>query len=201
MKSQSNILFDSTPISFDSVFTQQIWEDFFPRLAQLARKKLGNLPRRAMDEEDVALSAINSFFTRMKAGQFKLEERDDLWRLLATITTRKVNGLQRHDLAQKRGRGTVRGESVFEVNGDKSSGGIGQVFEIKNTPEFPEQVLIECEELLNQLKNDRLRQTALMRMQGYNNKEISEHLGCSVARTKQRIASIKQKWESALNQQ
>ena len=40
---------------------QPLWERYFPRLVMLARRKLQDGPRRAADEEDVALSAFNSF--------------------------------------------------------------------------------------------------------------------------------------------
>ena len=68
----------------------EIWYQFFPRLADFARRKLGSLPRREMDEEDVAMSAIHSFFDGVNQGKFEIAERDDLWKLLATITVRKI---------------------------------------------------------------------------------------------------------------
>ena len=47
-------------------------------------------PRRASDEEDVALSAFQSFYQGIARGRFpQLEDRDNLWRLLITITARK----------------------------------------------------------------------------------------------------------------
>jgi hypothetical protein len=38
---------------------QKLWERYFLRLVGLARKKLRAVPRRAADEEDVALSAFD----------------------------------------------------------------------------------------------------------------------------------------------
>jgi hypothetical protein len=40
---------------------QQLWERYFGRLVSLARASLGTLPIRFADEEDVALSAFDSF--------------------------------------------------------------------------------------------------------------------------------------------
>jgi hypothetical protein len=40
---------------------QQFWEACYPRLVALTRKKLGGTARRVADEEDVALSAFDSF--------------------------------------------------------------------------------------------------------------------------------------------
>src|SRR6185312_13453068 len=40
---------------------QPLWERYFQRLVGLARIRLQGAPRRAADEEDVALSAFGSF--------------------------------------------------------------------------------------------------------------------------------------------
>ena len=47
---------------------QKLWERYFRRLVGLARKKLRSAPRRAADEEDVALSAFDSFCRNAEAG-------------------------------------------------------------------------------------------------------------------------------------
>src|SRR6187200_2348233 len=98
----------------DPTAIQQLWEAYFPRLVGLARKKLRESPRRAADEEDVALSAFDSFCEGAAQGHFpQLTDRDDLWHVLVTITTRKALQLLRHEQRQKRGGGAVRGESAF----------------------------------------------------------------------------------------
>ena len=44
----------------------------------LARQNLGHSPRGATDEEDVALSAFDSFCQGVEQGQFaRLQDRDD----------------------------------------------------------------------------------------------------------------------------
>jgi len=45
----------------NSAAAQPLWERYFQQLVYLARKKLQGSPRRASDEEDVALSAFASF--------------------------------------------------------------------------------------------------------------------------------------------
>src|SRR6516164_9629014 len=45
----------------DPAAAQQLWERYFRRLVGLARKRLRGAARRATDEEDVALSAFDSF--------------------------------------------------------------------------------------------------------------------------------------------
>src|SRR4051794_14182513 len=71
---------------------QPLWERYFDRLVHLARAGLRRNARGPADEEDVALSAFDSFCRGAAEGRFpRLEGRDDLWRLLVTITARKAN--------------------------------------------------------------------------------------------------------------
>ena len=95
---------------------QHLWECYFSRLVGLARQKLQGLPRRAADEEDVALSAFDSFCRGVARGRFPLlDDRDDLWALLVVITVRKAIDLRQRENRQKRGGGKVVGESALDL--------------------------------------------------------------------------------------
>src|SRR5262249_5902247 len=95
----------------DPAAAQQLWERYFRRMVNLARKKLQGLPRRAADEEDVALSAFDSFCRGAEAGRFpQLLDRDSLWRLLVTLTVRKAAHLRRDESRLKRGGGVAPAE-------------------------------------------------------------------------------------------
>ena len=54
----------------DQAAASGLWESYFRRLVGLARARLRDVPRRIADEEDVALSAFDSFCRRAQAGQF-----------------------------------------------------------------------------------------------------------------------------------
>src|SRR5262249_14212614 len=98
----------------DSKPAQQLWERYFQRLVGLARTKLVNMPRRVADEEDVALSAFDSFCRGAEQGRFpQLRDRNNLWPLLVVITKRKAADLVQHHYCQKQGGGKVRGESAL----------------------------------------------------------------------------------------
>src|SRR5688572_81469 len=74
----------------DTKAAQPLWETYFRRLVQLANRRLHRAPRRAADEEDVALSAFKSFCMGVQQGKFpRLADRDDLWPLLVAITAHK----------------------------------------------------------------------------------------------------------------
>jgi len=177
---------------------EAIWAEFFPRMLKLAKSKLGGMQLRTFDEEDVALSAMNSFFRGKNDGRFdRLDSRDEMWRLLATITVRKVTAQRRKAMADKRGAGATRGESIFSnpANADSSMiAGLGNFSDDRLLPDTTEEILKNCEHLLEKLDDEKLRRTAIMRLEGYSNQEISEELGCSVARTKQRLQRIRELW-------
>src|SRR4051812_13173864 len=73
------------------IAAQELWTRYFETLVRVARGSLRNSSRAARDEEDIALSAFDSFFAAAARGRFpRLENRDDLWRILVTITRRKA---------------------------------------------------------------------------------------------------------------
>lgn len=182
----------------DEAAVQAIWQSYFEKLVHLARRKLERLPRRAADEEDVALSAMQSFYQGAVEGRFpQLNDRHDLWKLLVTITTRKAFAQMKRDRAQKRGGGRVRGESVFLREEDVTRGGIHQVMGEQPTPEFAVQVAETCGRLLEQLDDEDLKTVALCKMQGYANEEIAEVLDCAVRTVERKLARIRQTWENA----
>src|SRR5688572_16455948 len=83
---------------------QELWQRYFAQLVRLARGRLQGARRRAADEEDVALSALDSFCRGAAQGRFPdLHDRQGLWPLLVAITARKAGKLVRHERRQKRG--------------------------------------------------------------------------------------------------
>ncbi len=74
-----------------------IWQRYFRNLLELARKNLDKRVRRRVDEEDVLQSMFQSFCARQGRGEFELAGRDELWKLLVTITLRKArNAANKH---------------------------------------------------------------------------------------------------------
>jgi DNA-directed RNA polymerase specialized sigma24 family protein len=180
----------------DQEAAQQLWERYFRRLVGQARKRLRDTPRRAADEEDVALSAFASFCGGARKGRFpQLRDRHDLWRLLVTITARKAVDLGRHEGRQKRGAGAVLAETLLPAGPD--SGGdvppLECILSREPTPEFAAQVAEQCKRLLDCLPDGSLRSVALAKMEGYHDEEIATQLRCArrtVVRKLRRIRSI-----------
>jgi len=187
----------------DEQAAQRLWETYYRRLVNLARKKLAASPRRAADEEDVVLSAFDSFCRGAAAGRFpELADRHGLWNLLVTITSRKAVAQMRHDYRQKRGGGAVRGESVFGVQGpadSQPSPGIHQVAAPEPTPEFAALMAEQSGVLFDALDDPSLAVVAVMKLEGYNNGQIGKSLDCSIATVERKLARIRKKWEKRLD--
>jgi hypothetical protein len=82
---------------------------YFHRLVGLARKRMQGTPRVATDEEDVALHAFDSFCRAAEQQRFPdLNDRNSLWRLLATITFRKARAVFCRENAAQRGGARTR---------------------------------------------------------------------------------------------
>jgi DNA-directed RNA polymerase specialized sigma24 family protein len=181
----------------DHLAAQPLWEGYFQRLVRLARSRLQGSPRRAADEEDVALSAFESFCRRAEQGRFpQLADRDDLWQLLVVLTVRKAIKLREHENRQKRGGGRVFDESALRDTESslESVAGLDNFVGPEPTPAFAAQVAEECERLLALLDSDEQRSLALWKMEGYTNDEIAEKLGCVARTVKRKLYLIRNIW-------
>ena len=176
----------------DERAAQQFWEFYFEKLVRLARRKMEGLSLRSADEEDVALSAMNSFCRGLAARRFDgIAGADELWKLLVTITARKVSAQRRQHFAQKRGGGRVRGESVFD-SGDHW--GIGEVLGREPTPELAVGFAESCKDMIDSLEDKTLQKIILLTLEGYRTPEIAEKLGCVRRTVERKLQIIREKW-------
>jgi DNA-directed RNA polymerase specialized sigma24 family protein len=169
---------------------RKLWERYFLRLVGLARKRLQGAPRRAADEEDVALSAFESFCRHAAAGRYPdLTDRECLWRLLMVITTRKAAEMARHEGRLKRGGGASR---VDEAKDDQL---LDQALSREPSPEFAAQVAEGYERLLHALNDDELEAIAVGRMEGYTVSEIAARHALAPRSIKRKLHVIRTIWE------
>jgi DNA-directed RNA polymerase specialized sigma24 family protein len=184
---------------------QRLWERYFLRLVGLARAKLGHLPRRVADEEDVALSAFHSFCAAAGQGRFpQLKDRDDLWGLLVTITARKAYQQRLRLFCQKRGGNAVLDQAALtNPKSQRGSGDAGQDSALMSldqflghepTPEFAAQAAEEYERLLAALPDPELRAIAQWKMEGFTNEEIAAKLECAIRSVERRLHVIRAVW-------
>jgi DNA-directed RNA polymerase specialized sigma24 family protein len=179
---------------------QKLWEGYFVRLVGLARKKLQGTPRQVADEEDVALSAFDSFCRHAEAGRFpQLVDRQDLWQLLVVLTGRKAINLAKHEGAAKRGGGKVRHTSAL-ARSDSSAVQVAFTSRISKEPDpqFAAEVAEECRRLLALLNDEELRSIAVLKMEGHTNEEIATKLRRSLPTVERKLGLIRRAWEKEL---
>ncbi|MFO7908374.1 MAG: ECF-type sigma factor [Planctomycetota bacterium] len=186
--------------SGDETAMADLWNRYFERLVQLARHRLGNTARRVADEEDVALSVFRCLCAGVERGRLSgMSDRDDLWRVLVTMTLRKVIDQRRRLGGKKRGSGKVRGESVFSRGSDEEgSPGLQRFSDGLPTPPMMAIMEEEGRRLLEALEDERLRQVTLWKLEGFTNDEIAAKLCLATRSVERKLERIREIWSRVL---
>jgi RNA polymerase sigma factor (sigma-70 family) len=152
----------------DSRAEDELFSRYTSRLIALARRRLSAQLARRVAAEDIVQSAYLCFHTAASDNRVVLHRNGDLWRLLATITLRKLRKRIDHHTADKRAvdrERTFGGESSLVVLGDAA-----------NRAPAPSEAIAMIEELelvLKRLSSSHRRMVEL-RLQGYRIQEIAQ---------------------------
>jgi RNA polymerase sigma factor (sigma-70 family) len=177
----------------DQSAAQGLWEAYYDRLVSLAQARLRDAPRRIADEEDVALSAFDSFCRGARGNRFhRLDHRNDLWQILVMITVRKAIDLRNYEGRQSRGMGKVQSLTDLTQEGLETIGGA------EPSAELAAQLTEEYQRLMDQLGDSTLRSVATWKLEGYTNDEIAARLGCVTSTVERKLARIRGKWATEI---
>lgn len=154
---------DGDAIAADALFSLYAW-----RLTRVAERHLSSRLARRLDSEDVVQSVFRTFFRRSAAGEFRIDTTAQLWRLLVTITLRKVAANARYhtaaarDIAAEDGGNSWMAEAVAREPGPVEAATLVDQIEalLRGLPPFFCQVLD-------------------LRLQGCGSVETAERLGVS----------------------
>ncbi len=174
---------------------EKLWKAYFGRLVTLARVSLRGRARVITDEEDIALSAIDSFVRAAEADRFpRLADRDDLWRVLFAITVRKAADAVQAEGRLKRGAGRV--VSLDSPPGDHPD----REWPVPTADPDPAEAAAVADaltHLLGSLQQPILRQIAELKMQGYTNAEIADRIERSEPTVERKLKLIRGLWARA----
>jgi DNA-directed RNA polymerase specialized sigma24 family protein len=175
---------------------RRLWGAFFERLLVFARQRLKMANRAIHDEEDIVLSAFESFCAGVQRGRFpQLRDREDLWRLLFVITARKV--ADQFAFQNRVCRDVSRSVSQFDsdpfTNREYSELFLSQ----EPPPEFAAECADQLRHLLDQLQHDDLKHIAILKMEGYTNEEIAQQLARGLATVERKLRAIREIWSQA----
>lgn len=175
----------------------RLWERYFQKMVQSARKKLPHKGLGSADEEDVALSAFDSLCRGAAKGNFtRLKDRQDLWPLLLTITAQKSVDRMRWERRQKRGGGKVLRES--DLPDSHWVQAIDDILSQGPSPEFLVLMEEQHSQLLARLRDDTLRQIVNWKLEGQTNDSIAGFLGVSVHAVGRKLRLIRMAWSKEL---
>jgi len=148
---------------------------------RLARRKPGSSPRRVADEEDVAAIVFRNLWQGAEAGQFtELRNRENLRPLLVVLTSWRVHDLLRY---QKR-RGS-----------DDAPDELDHVISEEPTPEFAAMMTENVLRLFAILEDPVQKQIAQGKLEGLENTEIAQKMGCSLRTVERKLQVICQVWD------
>jgi DNA-directed RNA polymerase specialized sigma24 family protein len=171
---------------------RQLWERYFRRLTVLARRRLGPIECLAVDEEDVALSVIRCLCDGAQRGLiYENTHREELWRLLVTMTNHKAIDAARHQKQKKRGGRRVRGGSVLQQSACR---GLDQFADDEPGPELLAILAEEHCRLMGLLDDDNLRQIVLWKLEGHKNEDIAARLGVTCRSVERKLQRIRRTW-------
>src|SRR5262249_13318250 len=149
----------------DESAARQIFDRYAERLLALARRRISQRLASRVDPEDVVQSVFRTFFDRAKAGQFQIEDPNDICKLLARITVHKtLRQIAFHKAAK-------RDPSLEAGQGSENQDRLLEVLDREPTPEAANAFVDQLDHFLARLRPQD-RQILEMRMTGYNNVEI-----------------------------
>ena len=180
----------------------RVWREYFPRLLALARKQLDDRLRQRLEPEDIVQSAYKSFCMRQQQGQFELDGRDDLWRLLVHITLQKARNAAKRETRHRRDARREQGANHGQNTDSRSPVWLFERLEGRDPT--PDEAAAFSEEVQRRLDTlpDAAREVALLKLQGHTNEEIAsaDHLDCAVRTVERKLAIIRKRWSEALEQ-
>ena len=183
----------------DGAAATPLWQRYGQRLKGLARARLQGCPRRAADEEDVALSAFDSFCRGAMQGCFpRLSDRNNLWPLLVRITIYKAIDLILYEKRRTPREGAVHGEqSAFPLPASSLDvGGFAQVEGAELPAEMAAEMHDECRRLMQMLSSEE-QKIVQRKVEGYTHAEIAIELKCAICTIERKVALIRKQWREA----
>src|SRR5690349_15068878 len=75
---------------------------YLPKLIGLAKKNMTSQLQQKVGAEDVGQTVLRTVLRRAQEGKMKIDQSEEFWKQLVTITRNKVRKKARHFSAQKR---------------------------------------------------------------------------------------------------
>lgn len=168
-----------------------LWERFSKQMETLSARWLSRgAPTAVFDEEDVTVSAFEAFRRALKDGHYdNVRGRDELWRILATITVRKAGEYLDSEKALRRGGATLI--ASLDQSGPTNAAKLPTLYP---GPEAVAMMTEECRRLLDLLNDHELEAIVMWKLEGLTNEEIAYEIGYSRRSIQRMLNRIREIW-------
>jgi RNA polymerase sigma-70 factor (ECF subfamily) len=166
----------------------ELFNRYVSRLLGIARKRIGERMNSRLDPEDVVQSVFRTFFARLKNDQFRIDDQDDLSKLLVRITLHKTLKQIAHHRAARRDPN----QEVPQTDASRSD--ILQLLADEPTPETVVAFVDQLDHFLGRLSADE-QQILILRLQGHSTEEIAQQIKTydrKVRRVLERVRALAQ---------
>jgi len=172
----------------------KLWPFYLQRLTAMISQKLENSRTGVSDEEDVLIDTCEVCFRKIREGVYpNISSRDDLWRLLTKIATRKsIDQIRR----SRKGVDRLRTEATQTVHSSNNSFEVNHIDSFPTaepTPAFAAMVADESRYRLSQLP-EKMVHVVKLRMQGFTLKEIAESTNVSLPTVQRYLSYVRKAW-------
>jgi DNA-directed RNA polymerase specialized sigma24 family protein len=175
---------------------QLLWEHYVRCLVELAGTRLRQVNRDQTEEEKAALDVFQSFSMRVDRNQFPpIDDGKDLWRLLSTITARKVIRELEHGSCERPRGGRALNETAMQPNG-QTENSTARFIRGEPTLESADEFTKDVEQLLRDLGHETLKTIALRTLKGDSSSAIARELGMSTRTIQGKLEVICEIWGS-----
>ena len=172
---------EGDPQAADALFALDAW-----RLTRIAEQHLSDKLAGRLDGEDVVQSVFRTFFRRGAAGEFRIDTSAQLWRLLVTITLRKVAAQARRHTADIR-------DVAAEASGDSW---LAEAVAREPGPQEAATLVDQIEALLRGLPPF-FCQVLELRLQGCGSTETARRLKVSRQTVQRALQLLRERLEDA----
>jgi RNA polymerase sigma-70 factor (ECF subfamily) len=168
----------------DQGAAKELFDRYADRLMALARRRIGARLASRVDPEDVVQSVFRTVFGRLKQGQFRIEDQDDLCKLLVRVTVHKtLRQVEFHTAAK-------RNPKLEEPQGELSQERVMELLDSDPSPDHVVAFVDQLEHFLNQLSPQE-RQVVELRLQGHSNEEVAAKLGVIDRRVRRIVERVR----------